>query len=78
MLAGSIGLFGVEAASDPDEHHGGGGLNKTLEVTEIFDNLRVQGVEPEALEVRIAPRNAMRARDEIRVGQISVHRQSGQ
>ena len=75
-LAGSVSLFGLDAASDPDGAHGGGGLSKTLEVTGLFDQLRVEGKSPSELEVRIAPRGVAKGEDKIRIGQISLHRQA--
>ncbi|MBV8915457.1 MAG: tyrosinase family protein [Acetobacteraceae bacterium] len=75
---GSISLFGLEQASRREGEHAGTGLTKTLEITRAMDALGADRVRPEALEVRIVPRSDVRREDEITVGQVTIHRVSGQ
>lgn len=78
IRAGSISLFGVEQASQPDGDHAGNGLNKTLEITNAVDAMKLDRSQEGILDVEIIPRSDVRDEDDIKVGQISVHRQSGQ
>jgi len=77
IRAGSISLFGLEQASQPDGDHAGNGLNKTLEITKAIDAMKLDPAQADALDVEIIPRSDVRKQDEIKVGQISVYRQSG-
>lgn len=54
-LAGTVSLFGVAAASDPDGPEGGGGLNQVLEITQIVDELNLSGDDLTALDIRFVP-----------------------
>lgn len=76
--AGSISLFGLENASNPDGDHGGAGLTKTLEITKAVDAMKLDQAQAGTLDVEIVPRSDVRDEDGITIGQISVHRQSGQ
>ena len=76
--AGSISLFGLEQASQPDGDHAGNGLNKTLEITKAIDAMKLGPTQTESLDIEIIPRSDVREEDEIKVGQISVYRLSGQ
>lgn len=78
MKVGSISLFGLENASRPDGDHGGAGLTKTLEITKAIDAMKLDRTQAGTLDVEIIPRSDVRAEDDIKIGQISVHRQSGQ
>jgi tyrosinase len=76
--AGSISLFGLENASRPDGPHAGSGLTKTLEITRAVDTMKLDETQTGTLDIEIVPRSDVRDDDDIKVGQISVHRQSGQ
>ena len=54
-LAGTVSLFGVSAASDPDGPTAGSGINQVLEITEIVDALHLSGDALERLDVRFVP-----------------------
>jgi tyrosinase len=43
LLAGSLSLFGVQAASDPSGPQGGSGITSVIEITHLVDQLRSQG-----------------------------------
>jgi tyrosinase len=75
---GSISLFGVEQASEPDGERAGNGLTKTVEVTKAVDAMQLHEAGAEALDVRLVPRSDVREGDDITVGQVTVHRRSGQ
>jgi tyrosinase len=55
--AGTVSLFGVSAASDPNGPHAGSGINQVLEISEIVDALHLSGDDLEQLEVRFVPAN---------------------
>ena len=78
VRAGSIALFGLEQASQPDGDQAGNGLNKMLEITKAVDAMKLDPAQTGALDVEIVPRSDVREEDDIKVGQISVHRLSGQ
>jgi tyrosinase len=78
VRAGSISLFGLEQASQPGGDHAGNGLNKTLEITKAVDAMKLDSAQTDALDVELIPRSDVREEDEIKVGQISVYRLSGQ
>jgi len=74
--AGTIALFGLRRASEADGPHGGGGLTFSLDITNIVDEMFVDdGLDTEALEVRIAPSRAVPEDAGITVGRIGVYRQ---
>ena len=76
-LAGSTALFGVSRASDPNGEHGGQGLHYTFDITDIVDSLHLQNaLDVESLHVRIVPIHPVPADAEVRVGRISIYRQS--
>lgn len=73
---GSVALFGVRGASEPDGEHGGSGLTTALEITEIIDQLQVEGVGAQAaLEVRLVPRQPFAQEQRITVDRIGVYRE---
>ncbi len=76
--AGSISLFGLEKASKPGGAHAGNGLTKTLEITQAVDAMKLDAEQAKSIDVEIVPRSDVREEDKIKVGQVSVHRQSGQ
>lgn len=76
LCAGGVSLFGVAAASDPDDPHGGTGVNASLEITEIVDALRAKGALDLAhVQVDLVPDKDLSDEDEISVGRISIYRQ---
>lgn len=70
---GTLSLFGIEDASAPRGDHGGGGLSRTLEVTEALDAMKLHDAEVAALDVRIVPRSEIPP-ETVRIGQISLLR----
>jgi tyrosinase len=78
VRVGAISLFGLEQASEPDGDHSGNGLNKTLEITKAVDAMQLDPNQTKALDVELIPRFNIRTEDEIKVGQITIHRMSGQ
>ena len=75
--AGTVGLFGVAAASDPDGEHAGDGLNAVLEITGIIDALHLDATVPESLDVTVVPRLPLPEGVELTVGRVSVYRKGG-
>ena len=75
-LAGSIAPFGVSEASDFDNEHAGQGLSFVLEVTDIVDQLHLEGAfDVDELPVRIVPRRPVDSKSELSIGRISIFRQ---
>jgi tyrosinase len=75
-LAGSIAPFGVSQASDFDDEHAGQGLNFVLEVTDIVNQLALEGgLDVDELPVRIVPRRPIGGKSELNIGRISIYRQ---
>ena len=70
---GTLSLFGIEDASAPRGDHGGGGLSRTLEVTEALDAMDLHGADVAALDVRIVPRSEVPP-ETVRIGQVSLLR----
>jgi tyrosinase len=74
--AGSIGLFGVRSASDPNGEHGGSGLTFAIDITEVVDKLHLANLLPTArLDVDIVVPNLLIANADISIGRISVYRE---
>ncbi len=77
--AGTVALFGLRRASQPDGEHGGEGLNFMLDITEVIDNLFLSNTLDEgALDVRIVPNQAVTDSSDLSVGRVSVYRQGRQ
>ncbi len=75
-LAGSVAPFGVSQASDFDDEHAGQGLSFVLEVTDLVDQLHLEGAfDVESLPVRIVPRRPVGRSSELSIGRISIFRQ---
>ena len=78
-LAGSIAPFGVSQASDPDDEQGGQGLTFVLEITDIVDELNLEGsFDVESLPVRLVPLRPLdeeAEEDDLSIGRISIFRQ---
>lgn len=71
-LAGTVSLFGVSAASDPDGPTAGSGINQVLEITEIVDALHLSGSDLDHLDVRFVPATQAGARARVSIGRLSV------
>jgi tyrosinase len=75
-LAGTIGLFGVREASQPDSEHAGRGITYVLEITHIIDALHLgHALDSNELDVRIVPVKPIPESAQISIGRISVYRQ---
>jgi tyrosinase len=70
--AGTVSLFGVSAASNPDGPSAGSGINQVLEISEIVDALHLSGDALERLEVRFVPVNETVAGADFSIGRLSV------
>jgi tyrosinase len=71
-LAGTVSLFGVSAASDPDGPAAGSGINQVLEITEIVDALHLSGDDLNHLAVQFVPATASVAAADFSIGRLSV------
>ena len=75
-LAGSVALFGVSDASDPDAEHAGEGLTFVVDVTKIVQELHLQDeLDANRLPVHIVPFKHVPEEAEISIGRISLFRQ---
>jgi tyrosinase len=74
LLAGSVGLFGVTAASRRDGEHGGDGFTAVVEITRAVDDLHLDAGVPESLSVSIVPRRPLPPGVELTVGRVSLYR----
>jgi tyrosinase len=70
--AGTVSLFGVSAASNPDGPTAGSGINQVLEITEIVDALHLSGDGLERLEVQFVPATPAAAGANFSIGRLSV------
>ena len=71
--AGSLYLFGLEKASNPDGPHAGNGLGFTLDITSLATRLKESGeFDPQKLDVLIVPAGGSTAGSPVKVGRISV------
>jgi tyrosinase len=70
--AGTVSLFGVSAASDPDGPTAGSGINQVLEITEIVDALHLSGDGLERLDVQFVPATPAASGANFEVGRLSV------
>jgi len=78
LHAGSIGLFGLRQASAKDGKHGGKGLNFTLDITKVIDELHLrQSFDLDTLNVSLVPNSSIPESKPITVGRISIYRQGG-
>lgn len=71
-LAGTVSLFGVSAASDPDGPTAGSGVNQVLEITRLVDALQLSGNALERLDVRFVPATPAVAAANFSIGRVSV------
>jgi tyrosinase len=76
LCAGSVSLFGVSNASRSDQPHGGKGLTKVLEITNIIDALYLsQGLDVSNLKVEFFSRKELKPEDKVKVERVSIYRQ---
>jgi tyrosinase len=76
LRAGSIGLFGLRQASEPSGKHGGKGMNFTLDITKVIDQLHLsQSFDLDTLAVSLVASRAIPGSAPITVGRISIYRQ---
>jgi tyrosinase len=78
LLAGSLSLFGVQAASDPAGPQGGSGITSVIEITPLVEQLRQEGRWDESrLHVTFMRRDASGAAaapvQNLQVGRVSVY-----
>lgn len=71
-LAGTVSLFGVSEASDPEGAHAGNGISQVLEISGIVDAAALSS-DPSALAVRFVPANDAVAEAEFAVGRVGVY-----
>jgi tyrosinase len=69
---GTISLFGVSAASDPNGPTAGSGLNQVMEITEIVDALHLSGDDLNRLDVRFVPATRSAEHADFSIGRLSV------
>ncbi|HYE46092.1 MAG TPA: tyrosinase family protein [Caulobacter sp.] len=74
LKVGSIGLFGVELASDPDGPHAGQGVSFILDLTEAMSG---QGWQGEDVTVRFVSLKPVPPSANITIGKISIYLQAG-
>ena len=78
LKAGSIGLFGVSSASNPDGGHAGEGLSFSFDISPVLDTLHLDhNLGADQLNVTIVARNPVSEEAKIRIGRISLYRQDG-
>lgn len=73
-LAGSVSLFGVSAASDPDGKHGGNGIDQVFDITRIVAGIGLRGDALDKLKVRFVPDSPLENAAEFTVERLSVFR----
>jgi len=77
LLAGSIALFGVRKATLAEGAHAGDGLTFVFEITHIIDAMHLAGaLNASQLRVRLVPTKPVPEAAQIRIGRISIFRQS--
>jgi tyrosinase len=75
-LAGSVSLFGVSQASDPAGQHAGNGINCTLEITKVVDQLHLDhNFDVDQLSVDFVPFGSIPDAAKVKIGRISIYRQ---
>jgi tyrosinase len=78
LLAGSISLFGLNVASQPDGDHGGNGLGFTLDITDLAQRLQqAGGFDANHLRVTLVPGEQISEDSPITVDKISVLKRTG-
>jgi tyrosinase len=78
LHAGSLTLFGLNVASQPDGGHGGNGLGYTLDITELAKRLeQARNFDLSHLRVTLVPGEGITDNKPITVDKISVLKRSG-
>lgn len=78
LHAGSLTLFGLNVASEPDGDHGGNGLGYTLDITDLARRLTEAGnFDPNQLRVTLVPGEQVSDDKPITVERISVLKRTG-
>ena len=76
---GKVALFGLKSASDPNDHHGGSGLNFVIDISDIIDELHLRDqLDISDLHVGISPKKAVNDKSKLSIGRISLHREAVQ
>ena len=76
-FAGVVSLFGLRGATTLANPHGGNGLNKVIEITDVIDRLQLRGsLGLNDLSVRFVAANSF-GTGGIQIGRVSVYRQAG-
>ncbi|MDZ7968659.1 MAG: hypothetical protein RM368_27515 [Nostoc sp. DedSLP03] len=76
LYAGSVSFFGVSNALRSNEQHGGKGVTKVLEITDIIDTLYFsQGLDVSNLKVDFFSRNTLTPNYNVTVERVSIYRQ---
>jgi len=71
----SVSLFGLLSASMKGSAHGGAGLIFKFNITNIIDNLHLNGkIDIDSLDVQIKAKNKLPGGGEITIGRIGVYR----
>ncbi len=77
QLAGTVALFGLRRASTAEGGHGGSGLTLELGISHLLPVLAQAGQEGAApLDVRIIPSQAVPEDADIRIGRVSLYRET--
>lgn len=76
LQVGSVALFGLTRASDPDAQHAGAGLSFTIEISAAVDRLHLDnGLDLEDLAVDVVPDHPIHPGAKVQIGRISIYRQ---
>jgi tyrosinase len=76
LYTGSVSFFGVSNASRSDQPHGGQGVTKVLEITDIIDTLHLSGeFDVSNLKVEFFSRKELKPADKVTVERVSIYRQ---
>jgi tyrosinase len=72
--AGSLPMFGIQAASLPNEHHAGNGIHYMLDITALSNQLKASGLwDPAKLDIVLMPRRKLEDGAKARVDRISLY-----
>ena len=76
-FVGSVGLFGIRAASAVNGAHSGAGLTFVLDISAVVDQLHLQNkLSADNLRVSLLPRQNLPHQTTIEVGRLSLYRQA--
>lgn len=82
VKVGQVSMFGLEAASDPEATHGGGGLSKVVDITPFADALNLTTSSETQVDVSFRRRTRRTKRpgflerdggSRVRIGRVSVY-----